>query len=202
MSRSEAGRLGAIASRHTLMKHKEGRVLLYEQQPSVCRNCGVALDYSHRMYIFCGSSCSAKYNNKMRERKITFCLNCGAPKKTPAGKYCSAKCSGAHRQRVLMEKWLSGETNGGNILKPSAYVKKYLKERYGVKCSICGISEWCGKEVPLVLDHKDGNPTNNSEGNLRLICGNCDMQTPTYKGKNKGHGRWERVERYRQGKSY
>jgi 5-methylcytosine-specific restriction endonuclease McrA len=45
---------------------------------------------------------------------------------------------------------------------------------------------WCGKPVPLELDHIDGDPENNVRENLRLICPNCHAQTPTYKGKNVG----------------
>jgi len=43
--------------------------------------------------------------------------------------------------------------------------------------------------VPLVLDHIDGHFENNNEENLRLVCGNCDMQLSTYKSKNIGNGR-------------
>ena len=50
---------------------------------------------------------------------------------------------------------------------------------------ICGQTEWMGKPIPLVLDHIDGNSDNFKLTNLRLVCGNCDMQLPTYKSKNK-----------------
>jgi hypothetical protein len=46
-----------------------------------------------------------------------------------------------------------------------------------------------GQPIPLVVDHIDGNPTNHAITNFRLVCGNCDMQLPTYKAKNKGNGR-------------
>jgi hypothetical protein len=57
----------------------------------------------------------------------------------------------------------------------------YLKN----ECSICGISEWNGKPLPLELDHIDGNPTNHNIKNLRMICPNCHSQTKTFRGKNK-----------------
>lgn len=59
-----------------------------------------------------------------------------------------------------------------------------------------------GEKVPLVLDHIDGNSENNNEENLRYVCGNCDMQLPTYKAKNIGNGRYYRRERYKEGKSF
>ena len=41
----------------------------------------------------------------------------------------------------------------------------------------------------------------NDENNFRLICGNCDMQTDTFAGKNRHHGRFWRRQRYKEGKS-
>ena len=54
----------------------------------------------------------------------------------------------------------------------------------------------------LELEHKNGNSNDNSLENVCLVCPNCHSQTPTYKGRNKGNGRYMRRERYRDGKSY
>ena len=54
------------------------------------------------------------------------------------------------------------------------------------KCSICGISEWNGKTIPLELDHIDGNPKNHNLKNLRIMCPNCHSQTETFRAKNIG----------------
>jgi len=86
--------------------------------------------------------------------------------------------------------------------KTDATRKRILKEQRGIKCEICGITEWTGEEVPLVLDHIDGNSSNNLEENLRLVCGNCDMLLPTYKNRNKGNGRAKRRKRYAIGRSF
>jgi 5-methylcytosine-specific restriction endonuclease McrA len=45
------------------------------------------------------------------------------------------------------------------------------------------------QEIPLELDHVDGNAGNNQIENLRVLCPNCHAQTPTAKGKNRGNGR-------------
>lgn len=59
-----------------------------------------------------------------------------------------------------------------------------------------------GSPLFLVLDHIDGDASNNRRGNLRLICPNCDSQLPTYKARNRGRGRHSRRQRYANGQSY
>jgi 5-methylcytosine-specific restriction endonuclease McrA len=80
--------------------------------------------------------------------------------------------------------------------------RKYFLETKEHRCAICNNTKWMGTEIPLVLDHIDGNSENWSMSNLRLICGNCDMLLPTYKSKNKGHGRGYRKDRYNAGKTF
>lgn len=48
------------------------------------------------------------------------------------------------------------------------------------KCEICENTEWMGQRIPLQLDHKDGDRTNNLIDNLRVLCANCHCQTPTH----------------------
>lgn len=63
---------------------------------------------------------------------------------------------------------------------------RLLKEGYFPHiCFSCGLSEWLNKPIPLELEHKDGNSSNNKLNNLALLCPNCHSFTPTYRGKNK-----------------
>jgi len=66
--------------------------------------------------------------------------------------------------------------------KRGSFKKLLLKER-GVICEGCGLSEWCGKPIPLELDHIDGDGTNNNKENLKLLCCNCHALTPTWRGR-------------------
>ena len=45
---------------------------------------------------------------------------------------------------------------------------------------------WGGRLLPLILDHVSGNNLDNSPGNLRLLCPNCDSQLSTRGGANRG----------------
>jgi hypothetical protein len=45
---------------------------------------------------------------------------------------------------------------------------------------------WNGKPFKPILDHIDGNNTDNRPDMLRLLCPNCDSQQPTRGGANKG----------------
>jgi len=56
------------------------------------------------------------------------------------------------------------------------------------KCAICGIGRWLDAEVPLQLDHKNGNKEDNNLKNLRLLCPNCHALTPQYRLKDEFKG--------------
>ena len=72
---------------------------------------------------------------------------------------------------------------------PSCFKKDIIEEQNNV-CAICGCSqEHNGKPLVFVLDHIDGDASNNRRENLRCICPNCDSQLDTYKSKNKKSSR-------------
>lgn len=92
---------------------------------------------------------------------------------------------------------LARKTNGPvqlqdvlNGLRPN-YSTINLKQRLyneGIKekkCEHCKNTQWMGTEIPLELNHKDGNNKNHKLENLEILCSNCHAQTPTYRSKNK-----------------
>lgn len=101
-----------------------------------------------------------------------------------------------------VKRWLeSGEAKVGGDKR--GYVRLYLYEAQSSRCAICGAAaEWQGLPLAFVLDHIDGDASNNHRENLRLVCPNCDSQLPTFKARNRGQGRAWRKQRYADGKSY
>jgi hypothetical protein len=119
-----------------------------------------------------------------------------------SSRFCSQACYRASRFTVSIEQWLeTGEI--GALDKPGPHIRRYLLREQASKCAIChGSDEWMGRSLQFIMDHVDGNADNNRRENLRLICPNCDSQLVTYKGRNLGHGRHARRERYAASKSY
>jgi transposase-like protein/5-methylcytosine-specific restriction endonuclease McrA len=64
----------------------------------------------------------------------------------------------------------------GRTLKLRLIEEKIYKEI----CAVCGKDE----KAVLILDHVNGNRTDNRIENLRILCANCHMKTPTFGIKN------------------
>ena len=167
----------------------------YEGNPKKCFHCKKKLPYEKRRSKFCNSSCSASHNNKGVRRHGGWSGNCLNCQKSLTGRrkdYCNKECLSEKRHRDWIGSWLNGDESGvcgGKYQATSKHVYRWLRETQGLKCSICGIEEWNGKPVPLVLDHIDGDALNTSPENVRFVCRNCDGQLPTFCGKNKGNGK-------------
>lgn len=124
------------------------------------------------------------------------CISCGGVTARATYTYCSNTCQFAYQHEQYITAWKDGTVKGLQRMGiVSTHIKRYLREKFGNKCCVCGWAEVNPKtkQVPLVADHIDGNWRNNSESNLRLICPNCDALSPTYAALNKGKGRVDRA---------
>lgn len=190
MTFSDAGKLGS-------KKRKEYAEKRYLENQAKCFYCSTIFPYEKRKQKFCDHSCSANYHSRLSKRAIPkeqTCINCNTLffNRKHIQKFCSRKCSATFHA----DNHVKSGTGSCRSL------KRHLTELNN-SCSICGLkNEWNNKKLVMILDHINGNSSDNDLSNLRLVCPNCDSQLDTYKSKNKGKGRFSRRKRYKEGKSY
>lgn len=124
------------------------------------------------------------------------CLFCSKELKRSDRKYCNNLCQWHYQYVKFIESWKQESNKQTAQTKNiSKFIKRYLIQMHGEKCSRCN---WQEKHpitlrVPLEVDHIDGDATNNIEANLQLLCPNCHALTANYRNLNFGKGRiWRR----------
>jgi hypothetical protein len=208
VTRSQAGRLGAAITAH---RFRQEAIRSYYESPNRCLHCDEIIHVSEgarvaeiRKKKFCGQSCSAIYNNTRRNRQTPTCQVCGTHVTKGSEKFCSVTCHKQHRHTEYIQRWKAGLEDGvnGGGMSISPTIRKYLFEQRGPACWKCGWSQVnpVTNRVPLQVNHIDGNPLNNKEENLELICPNCHSITPNFGALNMGNGREVRRARYHQKK--
>jgi hypothetical protein len=219
MTRGEAGKLGRQIADSKLKEKWEKFRQDYDKNPIYCKTCNIAIDYLKRFNKFCSKSCSAKFNNSLREKKLPrtrtkrikknyalqskICGWCEQDFKTTddcncCSKRCAGKLLNQRKWQIIKENIEHGENTNAK------YCKRYLIEQFGEKCQQCAWAERNLKsgKIPVELNHIDGNSENNIISNVNLLCPNCHSLTPTYRALNKGNGRFVRMVKYKIGKSY
>ncbi len=195
----------------------------FKSFPKICLSCDNVIPYNvYKNQTFCSIGCA----NVLRKRKVLplgqsskgrinilhpkmgkICENCSlkffktdliSSSSFRRLKYCSTNCASHSMKWNRINQWLEGKLYGGN----SATMRSWLIEIYGHQCSSCHTRVWMKLPIPLEVEHIDGNSENNTVENVILLCPNCHALTPTYKGRNRGHGRHKRRQRYMEGKSY
>lgn len=161
-----------------------------------CLTCGTDINSKDKRRMFCSSSCSAKRNNTTRTRikkqriknvlyhtPSKYCEVCSMELKKYQSRFCTRQCSAFKKRNDSKNRLLTGSEVSSGVR------RKILIDLLGYKCQICDNTEWMGHPIPLVMDHINGNASDNSLDNFRLICSNCDRLSPFYGSKNRGRGR-------------
>lgn len=127
--------------------------------------------------------------------KILECKNCCKQLNKNGwtiNKFCNLTCHGQFKSKKKYEDYLKNQESFCYD-RDMKFIKPHILLEQNCKCLRCGINnEWNGELLIFVLDHIDGDASNNRRENLRLVCHNCDSQLDTYKSKNKNSSRKER----------
>jgi predicted restriction endonuclease len=127
-----------------------------------------------------------------------LCATCGKKLEAYQNSYCSNVCQHNKQYLNYINDWKQGKKDGNRgkqTILISKHLKRYLFEKYKHRCCRCG---WSARhpttgQVPLEINHIDGNARNNYEANLELLCPNCHALTDNFRNLNKGNGRtWRR----------
>jgi hypothetical protein len=103
--------------------------------------------------------------------------------------FCSMICHNEYKVLKKYEEYIENQEKYCYD-RDMKFVKKHILNEQNSTCDICDMKNtWNGKELIFVLDHIDGNASNNLRNNLHLVCHNCDSQLDTYKSKNKNSSR-------------
>lgn len=185
----------------------------YEENSKRCKYCGKIIPFEKRENDFCDRSCSASYNNPLKEdrsiesrqktsdticdklgiekrpvKDLTegVCLNCGKPISN-RNKFCNNTCYAEYQRREYIKRWKEGKETGIKGADDIATaVRVYIREKYNNSCQLCGwnqVNRFTGL-VPLQIHHIDGDCMNNSEENLQLLCPNCHSLTENFGARN------------------
>lgn len=132
---------------------------------------------------------------------MKYCSGCGVLLKKSQYKFCSNLCQSKDRYNKYIERWKAGIENGTRGVTTSClfkHIKRFLMDKFGEKCCLCGWNErnLTTRRIPLEIDHLNGSADDNREENIRLICPNCHSLSSNYKNLNKGHGRVWRTNKY------
>lgn len=181
---STAGKKGYKNSRVAQFEKHITKVNNYLKEPNFCEQCNEPLSYEKRNGKFCNRTCAAIYNgSKFPKRKkidrTKECLNCKTL--TSNNKFCSSSCYSEFYKKQKKKKDFKLIPEGKQ--RNTKVLKKYLIEKFGEKCMICGWSERniFTQKIPIEMHHKDGNGENNNEENLQLLCPNHHSLTSTYR---------------------
>jgi len=148
----------------------------------ICKECGIEFEIhrNNRSNVFCSKSCSAKYNNRLREKPN---INTRKLVSESLKKYYKEHPE-AIRKGEAQSKLVGNSTKGStgkvpkSIMELSKRTITKLLKRLNIGCSRCG---W--NESTCDIHHINGRKIQDYDNhdNLTLICPNCHRLVHTHK---------------------
>lgn len=141
---------------------------------------------------YCNHSCSARANNSNRydwDEVQRYYDQGHSVKETMEhfGFYSQAWTKAKQRGDVI-SRGIAPPMPFEHLKTRGSVRRRIIKENLlPYKCSSCGLKEWRGESLSLVLDHINGMANDHRIENLRWMCPNCDSQLPTFAGRNAKH---------------
>ena len=148
-----------------------------------CKKCGKEHDGSFGSGDFCSRACAnSRIFSEESKKKKSDALKGKPSNNTPLSKESRDRMS--QRIKDLRLKKYQETTFEDLGIENK---RRRVFEEQDFRCNRCKLKEWQGQPLPLELDHKDGDSTNNARDNLEGLCPNCHAITPTWRGRNKGN---------------
>ena len=158
----------------------------YMNNPKICLFCSNIIPINKEQKIceirkkkFCNHTCSAKFNNKLKQKKKNFCSICSKPVKRTTKKcnscYINEKIKDSQKiiKSELFNKCKNWQSARSTIQKMARRI--YLQSDKPKKCEICGYDkhyEVCHIKSVSDFDGADTLGMINSIDNLRALCPN------------------------------
>lgn len=149
-----------------------------------CENCNYKHDGSYGSGRFCSSKCARGFSTKKKRKEINKKVSDKLlGRKGKSKKYSNEKWKIIKEKRdvIFNNKLLNADFNS---LGYDSKRKRVILEQNG-KCNKCNLDKWLNEDIPLELEHIDGNHKNDERNNLEALCPNCHALTPTWRGRNK-----------------
>lgn len=149
-----------------------------------CENCTDEHDGTFASGRFCGIRCSRAFSTKQKRKSINRKISKALTGRISGSNEWSADAINAFRERHHHRKQKRIFELSWEEVPKNHYRKRLLFEQKS-SCAICkSLPTWCDQPLTFQMDHIDGNRSNDSRENLRLICPNCHSQTSTFGHRN------------------
>jgi hypothetical protein len=119
-----------------------------------------------------------------------FCANeCGTLLPKAYLDFCSNRCKLSQYSATIIAAWIAGTLQPRPFL--NKVIRRHLLATLGEHCQRCGWAERNphSNNIPVEVEHIDGDWRNIAPDNLTILCPNCHSLTKTFRGLNRGNGR-------------